>query len=212
MFVGTGKPRKPKERAEGRRLRQELGRLRAHAGESLHMAGCMLYWAEGAKDRNTLALANSDIQLMRFFIRFLRECFDVQDRRIAMRLNVYLGNGLALSRIEDCWLNALELPRSCLGVHTVNHFPTSSSGRKRNKLPHGVCAIRVRRSTHLIQHIFGAIQEYTGLDQPSWLDGAPRKSAANQRSAAAPAAPSGRGGDSPPGPRPQSDRRRGPRR
>ena len=31
------------------------------------MAGCLLYWAEGSKDRNTMHFANSDINLVRFF-------------------------------------------------------------------------------------------------------------------------------------------------
>jgi hypothetical protein len=33
----------------------------------------------------------------------------------------------------------------------------------------------VSRSTWLVQHIYGAIQEYSGVDQPQWLDGPPRK-------------------------------------
>ncbi len=159
-----------------RRLEYQVeGRVRARAGEPLHQAGCMLYWAEGAKDRNGLLMANSDVNMVRLFVRFLRECFQIPDDEIAMRLNVYLGNGLSIGQIENRWLDALDLPRSCFGVHTINHFPTSSSGRKRNKLPHGVCSIRVRRSTHLVQHIFGAIQEYGSFDEPNWLDGPPRK-------------------------------------
>ena len=43
-----------------RRAFQNQGRDRARAGESLHMAGCMLYWAEGSKERNTALLVNSE--------------------------------------------------------------------------------------------------------------------------------------------------------
>jgi hypothetical protein len=35
--------------------------------------------------------------------------------------------------------------------------------------------LRVKRSTRILQHIYGAIQEYSGIDQPEWLDGPPRK-------------------------------------
>jgi hypothetical protein len=98
---------------------------------------------------------------------------------VTVRLNVYTTNGLTLRVIEDHWLGALGLPRSCLRGHTVNHTPTSSSGRKRNHLPFGVCSLRVLKSTHLVQHIFGAIQEYAGFEEPGWLDGPPRKRAAN---------------------------------
>jgi hypothetical protein len=52
-------------------------------------------------------------------------------------------------------------------------------------LPYGVCSIRILRSTHLVQHTFGAIQEYAGFDEPRWLDGPPRKRASNGMPASA---------------------------
>ena len=50
----------------------------------------------------------------------------------------------------------------------LNHRPTSSSGRAKNKRPYGVCALRVH-NTWMLQHIYGAIQEYGGFDEPAWL-------------------------------------------
>lgn len=38
--------------------------------KGLHLAGCMLYWAEGAKSRNTIEFANSDPNMVRLFCRF----------------------------------------------------------------------------------------------------------------------------------------------
>jgi transposase-like protein len=160
-----------------RRAYQAQGRSRAKQGDPLHLAGCMLYWAEGAKSRNTALLANSDVEMVRLFKRFLTQCFDLQPKDLSMRLNVYTGNGLSVKQIEDYWLDALDLPRSCLRKHTLNHFPTSSSGLKKNKLPYGVCGLRVLRSTRIVQHIYGAIQEYAGFEEPRWLDGRPRKPA-----------------------------------
>lgn len=92
-----------------------------------------------------------------------------------MRLNVYTSNGLSLAEIEDYWLKTLQLPGICLRGHTLNHTPTSSSGMKRNRLPYGVCSVRLLRSTRIVQHIYGAIQEYAGFDEPRWLDGPPIK-------------------------------------
>jgi len=130
----------------------------------------MLYWAEGSKGRNVLHFANSDASMVRFFVRFARESLGIPNDEFTLRLNVYTGNGLSLDQIEAHWLKALALPRRCLRGHTVNHHPTSSSGRKVNRLPYGVCSIRILRSTRHVQHIFGAIQEYAGFDEPAWLD------------------------------------------
>jgi hypothetical protein len=250
MFVGTGTPRKPAEREEARRLRedgmpikriasalgvfhwtrdielaaeqrlqnlrgplgpqdpervkkrattwrlrcqrkrleyQREGRTRARERDALHIAGCMLYWAEGSKSRNTVRFANSDPSMVKFFCHFLRVSLGVKSGEITVRLNVYTGNGLSLRSIEDHWLKTLSLSRSALRGHTLNHTPTSSSGKKTNRLPYGVCSITVLKSTHLVQHIYGAIQEYAGFDEPRWLDGPPIKPRPRKERPAAPA-------------------------
>ena len=138
-------------------------------------------WAELHRRRRLEAqLAHMTV----FFARFVRECFGTKVDDFSLRLNVYLGNGLSLEEIEDHWLLHLGLPQTCLRRHIVDHFPTSSSGRKRN-LPYGVCTLTVRRSTHLVQHIYGAIQEYAGFEEPRWLDGPPTKSQAGRKRSAA---------------------------
>src|SRR4051812_12518419 len=70
---------------------QAQGRARAKEKDPLHMAGCMLYWAEGSKSRNSAQLANSDFHLVRFFKDFVVECFGVPDDEFSVRLNVYTG-------------------------------------------------------------------------------------------------------------------------
>lgn len=140
------------ERArERRRESQSEGRERARDQDPVHRGGCMLYWAEGSKSRNAVCFANSDLNLVRLFLAFLRECFGIENERVTIRLNVYTGNGLSITQIEDHWLKAL---------------------------PYGVCQLRVLRGTSLIQHIYGAIQEYGEFDEPRWLDGPERKKAA----------------------------------
>ena len=129
----------------------------------------MLYWAEGAKTRNTVKFVNSDPHMLRLFLRFLRKCLGVDAQRFRISLNVYTGNGLSVLEIERYWLDLLQLPRSSLRKHTLDHTPTSSSGLAWNKLPYGVCSLTVARSTNLVQHIYGAIQEYGGFDEPAWL-------------------------------------------
>jgi hypothetical protein len=91
---------------------QGEGRARAREHDPLHVAGCMLYWAEGAKSRNQLRLANSDPELVRFFVRFLKESMGVKPEDFCMRLNVYTNNGRSIGEIERYWLDALDLPRS----------------------------------------------------------------------------------------------------
>jgi hypothetical protein len=140
----------------------------------------MLYWAEGAKERNAVRFVNSDQEMSCHFVRFLRNSLGVRSEQITLRLNVYLNNGLTIREIEDRWLRKLELPRTCLRKHSINHYPTSTSGMRRHKLPYGVCTVTVNR-TRIVQHIFGAIQEYGGFAELRWLDGPPRPQRAAAR-------------------------------
>jgi hypothetical protein len=153
---------------DARRRAQAHGRELARRDDPLHRAGCMLYWAEGGKARNAVGFTNSDVEMLRFFVRFLRECYGVPDGRIRLTVNCFLGNGLELDEIEDFWLDRLELPRSSLRPSIVNRPSRASKGVHR-PLPHGTAKIVVH-STEIVQSIYGAIQEYAGFDRPEWLD------------------------------------------
>jgi hypothetical protein len=153
---------------EARLEAQALGRLVARVDEPLHWAGCMLYWAEGAKDRNSLAFVNSDDDMMRLFLRFLRECYGVPDERVRLRVNCFVNNGKTLEEIEAWWLAKLELPPSCLRAAIVNRASSASKGVRR-PLMHGTARLAVH-STRIVRSVYGAIQQYAGIERPEWVD------------------------------------------
>lgn len=152
---------------ELRRQYQEEGRAKASEKDPLHIAGCMLYWGEGAKNRNSLKFSNSDPDMHLFYMRFLRQCLNVSDSDVKLRIMCYLGNGLSQEDIASHWLNLLKLPKSCIAQMVVNVQPVSSQ-QKARKLLYGTCEVTVH-STHLVNHVFGAIQEYAGIEKPEWL-------------------------------------------
>jgi hypothetical protein len=147
---------------------QAAGRAMAHQADPLHMMGCMLYWAEGARSRNAATLANADPALLALFVRFLRHSFGVPDKEITFRCNCFLNNGLSLKEIESWWLTRLDLPRASLRQATVNR-PSTGGGARKRTLPHGTGYLRVH-STEISQSIHGAIQEYAAIERPEWLD------------------------------------------
>ena len=165
----TGAMNNSRRRRDERRAAQEHGRTLARGRDPGFVAGCMLYWAEGAKHRNVATLTNSDADLLSNFLEFLRHAFEVPDQKIAFSVNCFLGNGLSLDEIERWWLARLALPRGCLRKAAVNR-PSSASQRKRGHvLPYGTGRVTVY-STFIVQSIYGAIQEYAGIDRPEWLD------------------------------------------
>ena len=147
---------------------QEEGRQKARENDPLHVAGCMLYWGEGTKSRNSLAFVNSDTGMMKLFARFLRESLNVSDEQFTVSINVYLGDELNPDDVKAYWLKILGLDNSALRKCRFNSQPVSSQ-QKGRKLLYGTCSLYVN-STRLVQHIYGAIQEYAGIDKPEWLD------------------------------------------
>jgi hypothetical protein len=153
-----------------RRFRHQVeGRRRARVSDPLHLAGCMLYWAEGDKCREAVRLANSDPELLRLFVRFLRECYGAEDRRLSATCNLFADHAGRQRAIEDFWLGVLRLPRSRLRPSIVNVYSKYSQKKRKNKLPYGTCKL-VYSDTRTVQSIYGAIQEYAGFDRPEWLD------------------------------------------
>ena len=129
----------------------------------------MLFWAEGEKHRNRVALANADPDVVRLFLRFLRAYFVVADERVAVYCNLFAESEAERVETERFWLGFLGLPASCLRKSTVNVHSRYSAKKRLNRLPHGTCKLVVC-DTAIVQSIYGAIQEYGGFDRPEWLD------------------------------------------
>jgi predicted transcriptional regulator len=153
---------------ERRRHEQASGREVARRRDVTHAAGCMLYWAEGSRDRNAIKFTNSDPAMVCFFLSFLRQCLGVSDEKVAVTCNLFADHLERQREIEDFWLGVLELPRSSLRKSTVNRYSKYSQKKRRNKLPYGTCRLSVY-DTRLTQHIYGAIQEYGGFEREEWV-------------------------------------------
>jgi AraC-like DNA-binding protein len=154
---------------EDRQGFQEEGRLRARRGDVTFVAGCMLYWAEGAKDRNQLQFANSDPTMVRFFVDFLRGHFDLHDEDIRITCHLYADHQERQAEIERHWLTLLDLPDRSLRKSVVNVYSKYSQRKRVGMLPYGTCRVVVSR-TRVVQTIFGAIQELGGFTRDAWLE------------------------------------------
>jgi transposase-like protein len=148
---------------------QEEGRVLARRREPLHVAGCMLYWAEGSKARNQLRFTNSDPRMVRFFVGFLRKYFDLSDDAIRITCHLFADHVERQREVERFWLETLGLSESSFCKSIVNIYSRHSKRKRLNMLPFGTCRVVVSR-TSITQHIFGAIQEYGGFERPEWLD------------------------------------------
>lgn len=161
--------RKATRARDVRRGYQDEGRRLAATRGADYAAGCMLYWAEGAKARNAVRLVNADPEVLVFFARFLRKHFGVADDEMSVTCNLFADHIERQREIERYWLNRLGLPAASLRKSAVNTYSKYSQKKRTNKLPYGTCSLRVC-STRIVQTIYGSIQQYGGFDRPEWLD------------------------------------------
>lgn len=154
---------------ELRRKYQEEGRELAKNKNYIFSSGCMLYWGEGTKNRNSVIVANTDPNLLRFFIKFLLTFFYIKIEDIKISIHFYVDSEHRHDYYENYWINELGLCKESLNKSIVDHRPRTSvhkgKGKKHNN---GVCTIRVHR-TDIVQKIYGAIQELAGFSNDRWL-------------------------------------------
>ncbi|HEY8629035.1 MAG TPA: hypothetical protein VIL73_00625 [Gaiellaceae bacterium] len=156
-------------RRSERRAYQEEGRSLARQGDSIHVAGCMLYWAEGEKDRNALRFYNSDPEMVRFFVFFLKKYFDLRDEEIKITCNLFADHVQRQREVEQFWLDVAQLSARSLCKSYVNVYSKHSKKKRTNRLPYGTVRVTVSR-TRVIQSIYGSIQQYVGFEREAWLE------------------------------------------
>ena len=72
------------------------------------VAGVALYAGEGAKTDGAIKFANTNPDLIRFFVRWLRTFFRVDEQRL--RVSLYLHEGLDLEAAIAFWSELTEIP------------------------------------------------------------------------------------------------------
>jgi transposase-like protein len=165
----NGRTMNARLRREARVMAQEEGRMLAANHDPLFIAGCILYWGEGSKSRNSIKFVNSDPDMVGFFVRFLRTYWNLRDRDIRVTCNLFADHLERQREIEQFWLDQAGLTRDSLCKSTVNVYSKYSKKKRQNRLPYGTCRISVSR-TRIVQSIYGAIQEIGGFTRDSWLE------------------------------------------
>jgi hypothetical protein len=146
--------------ASRRMIWREEGRKKAQEKDYRHAVGCSLYWAEGAKGRHGVKLANTDEKLIYEFVDFLRVSVGVEDKDIKVEVSVHEDGECTGEECELFWASYLGLNGSAVKSFR-NKDKRPRTGLKKNRHKHGMAIVLVHK-TSVIQHIYGAIEEYFG--------------------------------------------------
>ncbi len=109
-----------------------------------------LYWAEGAK--KDFSFCNTDPKMIGFFVSALRKAFSVSDDRFTISLRLYEDLSKDDSIKHWSGVTGLDLPDT-LSIAWLE-------GRKKGKLPFGMCIVRVKKPGLLFKTISAIIDEH----------------------------------------------------
>jgi predicted transcriptional regulator len=147
---------------------QEEGRQLVKTANKDFIAGLMLFWAEGSKEKNSIRFVNSDINMLKMFKIFLEKYFNVPKDQFSFSFQWYTNNGHTFEEVKNYWLGNLDLTENQLKKCRIDMRYDKAPGRKVGKIPYGVGRLVVY-STEIVQKLFGAIQEYVGFNNDKWL-------------------------------------------
>lgn len=157
----TNRKRKA-EIAELRSIACDLAQELVH--DPLWVAGLVLYWAEGAKTRNHLSMANTDPRALRLFIRWVRWFID-PGASFSIALHLHEGND------ED---SARRYWREQTGLGRANFHKTyikpKGTGHRKNHLKQGICTVKMRKPAdawNIVMAWIGFYTDHLGLGDPA---------------------------------------------
>lgn len=145
------KVRKDKTRRLHHEGKVEVGRL---SKRELFIAGVALYWGEGFKKDSQAGLASMDVDIIRFFIRWLKVCFDYKNDDLIFRLTLNISHKHRVGEIQEYWSKTLEVPTA----YFQKPFFQVTTWKKTYENPenyHGVLRVKVRKSTDFLRKIDG---------------------------------------------------------
>jgi hypothetical protein len=135
---------------------EDVGSLNSR---DLFILGMGLYWGEGYKSANEeCALTNSDPDIIRSFILWLKRVYKVPPSDLILRVSINSTHSSRVSAVEKYWSELTHIPLSQFSRASLIH--TRTKKRFADHESHmGTLRVKVRRATNLRRRIIGSLKE-----------------------------------------------------
>jgi hypothetical protein len=157
------KKREAREQEVYEHVRKRFGKI---SEQSLFVAGLMLYHAEGdKKDHYHIGLANTDPQIITFFVWWLQKFLDIPKSR--MRVQLHLYENMKLSDERVFWSKQTKIPLQQFYKDQVRPIRPGSFSYSES-FRHGTCKIYVnglKESRELMLSIKAFFDTYRELSK-----------------------------------------------
>ena len=123
--------------------------------QELRAMGAMLYWTEGYKTKksNGIDFANSDPDMIKVFVDFLRSTYELDESRF--RAYVYCHSDQDIEAVETFWSKLTNIPRS----QFTKPYVRSDFRKRGRKMQYGLLHVRYA-DKKLLRDILNLIESY----------------------------------------------------
>jgi predicted DNA-binding protein YlxM (UPF0122 family) len=108
--------------------------------EKLRVVCTALYWAEGAKRSRIVDFANSEVEMCKLFMRFLRKVCGVDERRL--RVYLYCHYNQNPHELISFWSRELLIPPKQFTKPYIRHVPKKGTNKRDQRMKMGLVHIR----------------------------------------------------------------------
>jgi len=122
--------------------------------EHLRIAGTMLYWGEGTKSGSSVMFSNSDPQMVKLFLKFLREICGVEESRLRILLHIY--DDQDENSLKTFWSKVTKIP---LCQFSKTYYHSGKKGTYKKTCLYGTVSLRYS-DNELLKIINNWISEY----------------------------------------------------
>ena len=140
------------------KARSEIGRL---SERELWLIGAALYWAEGNKERqfgSLLRLGNSDANLIKIYLKWLKEICKVSRKDIHFRVYLHETSKNRLREVQKYWARVVGFPEKNLQKITWKRNKIKTNRKNTGNNYYGLIDVVVKRSVNLNRRIQGWIE------------------------------------------------------
>lgn len=137
----------------------KLKKIKGKKIEILKVIGVMLYWGEGYKvGKHTVDFANSDENMIKLFLNFLRNVCGVDEKRLRVYLYCYANQNIP--RCVNFWSKVTKISKK---QFTKPYIRKDYKDDKIGKMPYGMIHVRYS-DKKLLEIIKNWIEEYKKMN------------------------------------------------
>ncbi len=123
----------------------------------LFLSGSALYWAEGFKKDTQAGFASLDPDMIKFFKKWLKDCFEYQNSDLIFRVTANISHKNRIREIETYWSKVLGVSLNQFQKPFFQDFKWKKTYENPNEY-YGVLRIKVRKSKDFLRQISGFIE------------------------------------------------------